>query len=706
MAYRSRSKFTPGGGVLAFFEQVSRFVSLSVVGWLVVSLCLILFAADGKITDSFDLRLVKGLFTNFQLFWTAMLILAFNGVLGGLIALPSAVVLLLCRQYLDYQAGRMSRRGGAWKVKLVRSLPVAVLLLSHALVLFFNLVSAPQLTRDWFKEESRFSSAMLTTHFVLGSLTRKSYVETKNDGKIEKPQPNAAGKVNEQSEVRRLHLLMLPADLMESDDFKAEQSKVRDSERIPFVISGSNIVEQLDSLFASLRGPMSDLFDKTLHSAQDYGIAKRTSDSLVLISLSPQLRFGRQPVGLGSDSLANLKDKLLVYESQRRLLLSQFQIFGMIRVFDGIPFFGQKINWLEIVSDDVARIRKSGSQISALDKKNSSSIVVIQLDSLENRFTSVHPPFRPKGWPLRISSHERRLVIKNIFRELTQYIQDNASGAQDLWLMLPYTDEKRIKPVSFAVIKSGFDFMNELKTKGQTGLGVMNDELGQRLVKFLSGNVQVHLPETAHDPKASGLSSSPRLRCFETEVDAESSNLQFQSSDVRERSLGELLNSMIQMPEDDLRFLSRGSLNLIAREPGFGFVCRTENQSINETFLLKYNTGDTQLHRLPGSNFFASILISKQQAAGDSSAKSSSARLTQIGNASANLKPLDEFAMKRDVLSDFAVYQLLPDSNPQGETVVQSSWRVLDRREAQMFFAKFEVETLRALETFARARIR
>ncbi|NBW83297.1 hypothetical protein EBR21_16225, partial [bacterium] len=441
----------------------------------------------------------------------------------------------------------------------------------------------------------------------------------------------------------------------------------------------------------------------------DYGIPKRNADAVALISLSPQLRFGRQPVGLGADSLSYLKEKLLVYESQRRLLLSQFQIFGMIRLFDGIPFFGQKINWLEMVSDDVSRIRNTGSRLSGLEKY-SNGIVVIQLDSLENRFSSVHPPFRPKGWPLRISSQERRMVIKNIFRELTQYIQDNASSERDLWMMLPYSDEKRIKPVSVAVFKAGIDFMTELRSKGQTGLGVMNDELGMELGKFLASNAQIRHLDVDPGSKQVAASNSPRLRCFETEIDNSSANFQFQASEMRERSLGELLNSMVQMPEDDLRFLSRGSLNLIAREPGFGFVCRTESQSINETFLLKYGTGELHLQRLPGNNFFSSILISRQQAfaetGGKGSSKGSSVRLTQQGVAPANAKPIDDFAMKREVLSDFVVYQLLPRFNPTGETDAQSSWRVLDRRETQMFFAKFEIETLRALETFARARIR
>lgn len=704
MAYRSRSKFTPGSGVLAFFEQVSRYVSLSVVGWVVVSLFFILFVADGKITDSFDLHLVKGIFSSFRLFWTAMLILAFNGVLGGLIALPSALVLLICRQYLDYESGRISRRGGAWKVKLVRSLPVSVLLTSHALVLFANLISAPQLTRDWFKEDSRFASTLTAAHHVMGSLTRKSYAEIKNETKSENSATKTANK-NRQGEARRLHLIMIPADLMENDDFKAEQSKLKDSGRVSFVISGSNIIEQLDSLFVNLKGPLANLLGKTLHAANDYGQIQSKPDAQVLVSISPQLRFGRQPVGLGTDSLATLKDKMMIYEAQRRLLLSQVQNFGVIRLFDGVPFVGQNIDWLELVSDDVARIRLSGMQMSRASK-DSNSVAVIQLDSLENRFSSVQSPFRPKGWPLRISNHERRLIIKNIFRELAQYIYDNASSERDFWLMLPYTDEKRTKAVSFAVFKEGSGFMESLLEKNPVGFGVLNDELGTQLAQFLSAAAIVPDAPLAKESKHVAANDSSRMRCFDTEVDPAGSNLQFQSSDLRERSLGELLNSLIQMPESDLHFLSRGALNLIAREPGFGFLCRTENQSINEVYLLKYQSGEMAMIRPVQNGILSSILLSRQHSENESGSKWSSAKLAQYGSPNSNSSDPDDIAIKRDVLSDFVVYQLLPNSVHENELNEPSDWRLMDQRESQMFFAKFEHETLRVLETFARARIR
>ena len=140
MSYKQRSKYTPGGGVLAFFEQVSRFISLSVAGWIFVAVFFILFGADSKVTDSFELRLFSSLFTDGQYLLTALMLIGMSGVLGALISLPSAFTLLLCRQYLDYQLLRMgSRRYSFVRERVLRYLPVVVLSLSHMLVLILSL---------------------------------------------------------------------------------------------------------------------------------------------------------------------------------------------------------------------------------------------------------------------------------------------------------------------------------------------------------------------------------------------------------------------------------------------------------------------------------------------------------------------------------------------------------------------------------------
>ncbi len=709
MAYRSRSKYTPGGGVLAFFEQVSRFVSLSVLAWVALSVFLILFVADGKITDSFDLRLVKGGFTHPQLEWTAVGLIAMNGLIGGLLSLPSAFVLFMTRQYLDFYSGR-ARRAGIIRIKIVKSLPVAVLLLSHFTVLFLNLVSAPQMTRTWFKEDSQVASVLAGTHFVLSSLTRKSF-----EVGAEKPaigQPDSQNNSAKDASQKNVQIIFVPADVLESEEFKSEQSKLKDAYKIPFVISKSTITEQLDELFTDGSGPASNLVRKTLSAPQHYGRLHKQDGAGVLISITPQLRFGRHPLGLATDSLAHLKDSIFVNESRRRLVSSQVQLFGVFRFMDGLPFLGKKIDWLDLVSDDVARVRASAASLGSL-KKLKRAVTVMQLSGLEQRFVNIHVPFRPVSWPEKISVHEKRLIVKNLVRELVQYINDVAGSENDLWVILPYADDKRVSPQSYALVKSGVQMHSRFKEGAAHSLGILNIEMGRFISEFLgeldlsvqmASSEAATLPLAKQNPALTAVKHNSKIRCFETETDIDSKDLRFQQPEFRERSLGELLNSLTQLPESDLSFLSRGALPLIARDPGVGFICKTENQTIDETYLVK------PIHRNDVSNYeksdFAnsSILVWRAGADGESLGRSSQSKGVSSALKVRGPELSDAFALKADVLREFRIFQLVPASidAPSAPTV----WREFDQRESKLFFSKFEPETLQAIEYFARARIR
>ncbi len=173
MVYKQRSKYTPGGGVLAFFEQVSRFISLSAAGWIFLSVFFVLFGTDSKVTDSFDLRLFASLFTNGQYLLTALMLIGMSGILGALISLPSAFTLLICRQYLDYQLLRLgSRRYSFLRERVLRYLPIVVLSLSHVLVLLISITSAPQLSRSWLSEGNKISECGSNRQKFLQTLPR------------------------------------------------------------------------------------------------------------------------------------------------------------------------------------------------------------------------------------------------------------------------------------------------------------------------------------------------------------------------------------------------------------------------------------------------------------------------------------------------------------------------------------------------------
>jgi hypothetical protein len=702
MAYKSRSKYTPGGGVLAFFEQVSRFVSLSVLGWVATSLFFILFLADGKITDSFDLRLLKGVFSDVHLTWTALVLVAMSGIVGGLLSLPSAVVLFLTRQYLDFHSARSSRKSGLIRVKIVRSLPVTILVLCHLTAVLFGLVSAPQLTRNWFESGSRFSSSLTGIHFVLSSLSRKSF-GTEGSESLLSQGKRAEDTTAANRNSKHVQIFFVPADVLESEEFQSEQSKLKDAQKIKFIMTKSNLSEQIDDLFSEGTGQTSRLVKKIVRSPRHYGRVQRDKDFSALLSISPQLRFGRAPYGRGTDSVAQMTEEILVYESQRRLVASQVQLFGVFRLFEGLPILGRQMDWLDLVSDDIARIRAVAKENSA-HRAALKSLSIIQLSALERGFESVNVPFRSFGWPEKISQHEKRLIIKNTLRELSQYIQDVSSGVDVLWVVLPYADDKRISPASFAFVKPGVSLPNEFRPGTESHFGVMNVEMGRFLRGFL-GESALTGPSELHSGQTISSKAKPEtIRCFESEVDLESNDFLFQPAESRQRSLGQLLNFLPQLPKGDLEFLSRGTLHLVARDPGFGFVCKVENQAFETTYLIKpaLSSEDAKFERRDPTN--TSILVSSAHSGRDAQQVSSRQRNLNSSQVVSGSAKFENNVFKGEVLSGFRVFVFTQKNDDSSAAML--GLREFDKRESLEFFARFEPETLQAFEGFARARIR
>ena len=705
MAYRSRSKYTPGGGVLAFFEQVSRFVSLSVAVWIAVSLFLILFVADGKITDSFDLRLFRGLFTNWQIFWTALMLVALSGLIGALISLPASLVLLLSRQYLDFQLGRSSRRNAVFRIYFVKNLPAMVLVLSHFIVFSLNIISAPQLSRAWLKEGNKISELIAGGHFVMTSLTRGTASQTP----IENPQSDlkrvSAGKSRD---ARRVHLILVPAEQIESNEFVAEQAKLAGAVRIPFVIQRSSITDQLDYLLAGVQGPTAELARKAIQNPKDYAKAIVKNKSQAMVSISPQVRFGKQLVGYGTETLTGFNDSLLLQEAQRRLVLSQLQLFGFFRVFDGVPFLGTSLTWLNLIADDVARLRQSATVVSSL-KENLNSLIIIQLSGMEKEFKSVRSPFRPSGWQLQQSSFENRIVNKNFVRELIQYLHDVDARDSAHWIILPYADDRRTDPRSFAIVSARSELLKQERFVSGAPIGAITEDISHELSGYLdeAKNRDSTLP-SAHstDVRSSEGSqlktqSGAKLSCFETEADFNDPDFKFQPVDVRERSLGQLLNSLPLMPDSDLSFLGKSMANLVSRELGLGFLCRTQNQTIEEIYLLKHRGVQVWNSSSKGLRQGGSVLLNK------SNQKSTDAQRL-IKTKAPTPSALQSFlpkSIRPEVLEEFAVLHLVPGA-AQSEGNLPWTWRRMDERESQYFFSRFELDALQAIELSARARIR
>ena len=705
MAYRTRSKYTSGGGVLAFFEQVSRFVSLSVVGWMTLSLFFILFAADGKITDSFDLHLFKGLFTQWELFWTVVVLLALNGLWGALVALPAAMVLFLSRQYLDFQATRASRRSAIFRIQFAKSLPVAILILSHVAALVLNFIAAPQLTRSWFREGNRFSTMLAGGHFVMTSLTRSSVITNQLPKKqLHLKEKNAAGK---DALNRRVYIFMLPAEQIESEEFISEQSKIADAVRVPFVIPKSSVTEQVDSLLSKVRGPTAELARKTLSQPRNYSEVIAAKQSKTIVSMSPQLRFGSQLAGYGSESLGNFRDVFLLQEAQRRIVLSQVHFFAVFRILDGVGSLNQNLGWLNLIADDVARLRS----ISNLERSgfgSANSITIVQLSGLESTFAGVQPPFRPIGWSSQLTSYEKRMINKNMIREIVQFLQDLGAAENSLWVILPYADDKRLNPRSFALFSGQLSELHDQAKTNSSHLGFLGDEVAREMSRFLSeGKESAEIKSsqrtiaTSISGKSGLLAPRARLECFETEVDFSDPGFSFQSSERRERSLGELLNSLPLLPDSDLAFLTRSASSLISRDLGLGFICRTAFQSIEETYLLKYKRSDSVGPILSLNRMGPSVLLARPASQFPDSSSNSKVR----GGLEREKSDESLAALQSDVLDEFTVHQYVPVVGSEASGERAWGWRRMDEREVKGFFGKHEFDALEAIELSARARI-
>lgn len=703
MAYRVRSRYTPGGGVLAFFEQVSRFVSLSVALWIGVSLFLILFFSDGKVTDSFDLHLLSGIFTNGQIFLTSVILISCSGVLGAIISIPASIVLLLTRQYLDFHLSRSSRRHSFFRMHVVKNIPLFVLVSSHFLLFFLNLASAPQLTRSWFREGSKVSELLTGSHFALASLTRRQAIENRVNAKAMNSERDSI----QASDAKRVQLIFVPAAQMETDEFLSEVTKIPGAIKIPFIMPRSSVIDQMDFLLRDISGITAQIARKTIHKSSDYSRIISKDRSQTMVSASPQIRFGNQLAGLGTDSMINLNDHLLYLEAQRRIILSQVQLFGFFRLVNGVPFINSSFTWLNLVADDVSRLRSAAIMDSRMDPKLN-SISIIQLSGLETEFKNVKTPFRPLGWMLQDKSYEFKIVNKNIARELLQFVFD--VGGRDLsnWIILPYADDNRDHPKSFAIIPSRLQILKDGQPSADFGPGFLSGDIARGLSHYLSeSNSATIFPSGIPDVSLVGVTGTNKneepklLFCSETEVDFVDPEFKFQSIELREKSLGQILNSLPLMPESDLAFLGKSLSSLVSRELGLGFLCQIKNQLSRETYLLKYRDTNAWNAALKGTRIKSSIFLNKSSENVAEASNNSKSKLIAAGVVHQSLKE----TMRPDVLREFVVLQL-DHVGGQGDTEVSWNWRRLDESESDDFFAKFRFDTLHAIELSARARIR
>lgn len=691
MVYKQRSKYTPGGGVLAFFEQVSRFISLSVAGWIFLSVFFILFGTDSKVTDSFSLRLFSSLFTDGQYLMTALMLIGMSGILGALIALPSAFTLLLCRQYLDFQLIRLgSRRYSFVRERVLRYVPVGVLLLSHLFVLLLSLASAPQLSRSWINEGNKPSEWLAGGHFVLTSLTRGappfSAAPLVSSGKNQKSGSSF------QQQGSRVHIFLVPAEQMDNLEFREEIEKLNKAVSVPFIIQRSSINEQLDSLMLNFAGDTPELARKALSLPKSYNRIVTKKNSQAIVSISPQIRFGKELAGYGTEYLTGFNDSIMHQETQRRLVLSQVHLFGVFRAFNGVPLLSPNLHWLNLIADDVARIREASSLVAALDS-DKNSIIIVQLFGLEHVFTNVNPPFRPVGWQLNQASYEKRMVSKKITRELFQYLNDFAHGGRSRWIMLPYADDKRLNPRSFAIYSRADEKFSKY-------MGVVNDALytNEDVARALS---DAHMrPATVKTNLNAQAEPRSTLECYETELDLKSPEFSFQPIFSRERSLGQLLNYLPQMRDSDLSFLGRSGTSFVTRELGLGFLCRHFGLGRPEYYLLKFRGTREQLTTSAATRRFYSVFVEWGEGS-----RSDKIRLKGLENRELENSDADVVNISKDVLREFTVTKLTKEPTGIGGDE-QTVWKLLDYESTNYFFERFNKPVLEAIEISARARIR
>jgi hypothetical protein len=708
MTYRSRTKYTPGGGPVVLLGQVSRFVSFSVLGWCLLSLFLILFVSEGKITDSFDLKLLKGLFTNFDLFGTALILLGLNGVLGAILSIPAIICLFLSRTFVEYHLSRYSLRGRILKLKLVKIIPLFILLLSHFIGLIFNLISAPQVISSWFRDDGQIASTVSATHFAMTDLIASFY-----DRSGLKPSVPVQKKIINSHINKKIHLFLLPADVLEDEDFKQELlKKKKDIKPVLFLMTGSNILEELTTLLSAGSGPTTEFLKSQIHLPENYGQVLKSEGTSSLLLLSPHLQFGRNLYGHGVESLEELKEEILMNEAQRRLVLSQISIMGALRWLGRFSFPGYQFSWGKLVDDDVYKL-KEARQLSELDVKNSSFISFIQLSSMEKKFSSIQVPFRSVGWPSRISKNERRRLFAEVISEIENLLAEQSEPSKGLWMIVPYADDRRTNPLSLAYVKEKSDYLIHSIDEREGKFFLSMNHLGKGIARYLgevkqdNGKMsQASTPSiTPSGVVMNALGKSPALiNCFETEVDPHGVGFYFQGTEFRERALSVFLNNLFNIPESELKLLGQKSLNLLTRDPGFGIICKADSKDDEDLYLLRFNPKERRLYSAHDSSISSSSLMLKVGHSLESISSSIENKSGTFVSRNVSSKTATMTSIKNSILEEFDVFKIGPLTNSKSEG--QTSLRMLGDEESKMFFLKFGAEANEVIESFLRTRIR
>lgn len=429
----------------------TRFLILSsILFWAVLCALGLIFLVDFSLTPTLHISVFSS-WQNVQSFLYSLIVFAvLCGVLGGIAALPSAIV----NRLFSPQIESLYRR--SWSLPRTRIVffkysSLGLLLISNFLLLSLSLGAAPQ-----------YSRGRATQPGIVATWSQFVYDLLYAPGLKERGQ-GVVAKLNAQTSAKT-YVVFAPSSILSQPDVFVRLRK-EIGEPVPFFADAPDLPTQIIQMlngsidfYQTYNAPVltrrmlesATLTDTTLSTLIGLG------ESQLNIRLSSELSELER--AFSNELTTQAKQQLLQNENsdthsqttiKKRMVMSQPHLFLPFRMGLG-KLFDKSWEWTNLVADDGIEIIDTLQK--QLEAKKTPGLTVIQLDELEQIPNSLFHPFSSLRWPVISGLLEKQKIVSRSDELLAQLAATVKKIGNVSLMLLPYPDLKTNKQLAWAFI--------------------------------------------------------------------------------------------------------------------------------------------------------------------------------------------------------------------------------------------------------------
>lgn len=423
-------------------QVMARYVVISAVLWIVMSILGFVFLTDFRIADQFQMNPFADFATARSSTLNIVALLVLSALMGALAAIPALLMLFSLQPRIDFLQ-RKSGKSKGLTLLLLKQIPTIVLICTEVLLVSLALGTAPQLPRSWTEKPNLISEWSVFIYELFYYPLDNEHVASRWREALAPGKPT-----------RTLNVFLPAALLSEQGSFPKLKKAMGESQ--PFFLTAPTFPALLAQVSMG-QSAVEQKYLPPLIGENETGIVAGAGKSEFFLrsewhAFENEGQHKRGKSGVQWDR----------HEAIRmRLAQSQFQLFLLFRL-GFMAAAHDNWQWRNIASDDAHALER---YVDKLLEKGANTLPYqnIQLGELEHHIDFVRNPFAPLDWPATLLPSEQRWLVSKLDTALSAGLLQ-IKGRKDLSVfVVPFPELTLRSPFSMAYFKPA----EELKTKAE-----------------------------------------------------------------------------------------------------------------------------------------------------------------------------------------------------------------------------------------------